>query len=128
MPSRTPTILIIDNDDGLVAALRVRLESMGYRCRGASTGAQGIAAFLEHDVDLVISDLNMPGGDGVGLARNVRARSDVPIIIITGFRDEFRRELRAIPRVTTLQKPFAFEALRDLVEAELLVSGQSLPV
>ena len=70
----------------------------------------------------------MPGGDGVGLARNVRARSDVPIIIITGFRDEFRRELRAIPRVTTLQKPFAFEALRDLVEAELLVSGQSLPV
>lgn len=128
MPDSVPTILIIDNDEGMVAAVSTRLESLGYRCVTASTGAQGIAAFCEHKIDLVISDLNMPAGDGITLARTLRATSEVPIIIVTGFRDDYRRELRAIPDVTLMEKPFDSNRLVDLIETDLVMNGKDLPV
>lgn len=118
-----PTILVIDNDEGMVAALTARLESLGYHCVTAGTGAQGIAAFREQTIHLVISDLNMPAGDGITLARTIRESSNVPIIVVTGFQDEFRRELRSIPNVSLLQKPFEYTRLVELIEADLVLSG-----
>lgn len=128
MPETAPRILIIDNDEDMVAAITTRLENMGYQCVTAGTGAQGIAAFDEQHVDLVITDLNMPAGDGVVLARTLRRKSDVPIIVITGFRIEYRRELRSIPNVTLIEKPFDSNALIDLVETALFMGGCELPV
>lgn len=127
MSDPAPTILIIDNDEGVVAAVEARLESLGYRCLTATTGAQGLASFRENDVDLVITDLNMPAGDGIELTQSLRAASDVPIIIVTGFHDDYRRELRSIPNVTMLQKPFASSQLVDLVEADLVLAGREIP-
>lgn len=128
MSESAPRILIIDNDEGLVAAIAARLESMGYPCVMAGTGAQGIAAFREQDIDLVITDLNMPAGDGVVLARTLRETSDVPIIIVTGFRKEYRDEVRSIPNVTLMEKPFESNQLIDLVEADLVLAGRELPL
>lgn len=119
MSESAPRILIIDNDEGVVAAITARLESMGYQCVTASTGAQGIAAFRDQDIDLVITDLNMPVGDGVTLARNLRETSDVPIIIVTGFHGEYQSELHFIPSVTLMEKPFDSNDLIDIVETEL---------
>ena len=116
MPDPEATILIIDNDEGMVAAICARLESMGYRCVTAGTGAQGIAAFREQSIDLVITDLNMPAGDGITLAQTLRESSDVPIIIITGFHKEYRRELRSISNIKLVQKPFDSNQFVDLVE------------
>lgn len=127
MSESTPRILIIDNDEGVVAAITARLESMGYQCVTAGTGAQGIAAFRDQDIDLVITDLNMPAGDGVTLARTLREKSDVPIIIVTGFHDEYRSELCSIPSVTLMEKPFDSNQLIDLVEADLVMTGCDLP-
>lgn len=116
-------ILIIDNDDGVVAALSARLEVLGYTTITATTGAQGLSEFNEQAVDLVITDVNMPGGDGVQLAESIRQRSDVPIIFITGFHRDFRDGLSRIRNVTVMQKPFDSADLIDLVEAELVMSG-----
>jgi DNA-binding NtrC family response regulator len=123
-----PTILIIDNDEGMVAALAARLGACGYRCVTAGSGAQGIAAFHAHEVDLVITDLNMPAGDGVALARSVRRLSQVPIIIVTGYRDNFRRELRSIRNVTLVEKPFESNQFIDLVDTALVLKGRPLPM
>ena len=101
---------------------------MGYRCDTAGTGAQGIAAFRDQDINLVITDLNMPAGDGITLTRTLRETSDVPIIIVTGFHDEFRRDLRSLPNITLLRKPFDSNQLIDLIEADLVMAGSSLPV
>jgi DNA-binding response OmpR family regulator len=114
-----PTILIIDNDPCVVRALTARLESLGYLCRTAGTGAQGLAEFNSGSIDLVISDLNMPEGDGITLAQSIRRISPVPIIFISGFKDEFKRRLRDIPNVSLLRKPFKTQDLIDLMEAEL---------
>jgi len=128
MPEQQTRILIIDNDEGIVAAIAARLESIGYTCVTASTGAQGIAAFEENDIHLVITDLNMPAGDGIELARTLRKTSEVPIIIVTGFRDEYLDAVKVIPHVSMMEKPFHTDQLLDLVEAELVMAGARLPV
>jgi two-component system response regulator MtrA len=112
-------ILIIDNDEALVNALEIRLRSIGFDCVTAASGAQGLAAFDDQAIDLVITDLNMPAGDGVSLARSIRKESDVPIVMITGFRDAFRSRVRAVPGVTLLEKPFDTNELIDVVDAEI---------
>lgn len=120
----TATILIADNDDAVVLAIKTRLRSQGYHCLTAQTGAQALAIFRTEHVDLIISDLNMPAGDGVSLASTVRQSSDIPIIFITGFRDGFRRSLRSVPNVTIVEKPFDSRTLLELVEASLPVDSQ----
>ncbi len=92
----------------------------------ALTGAQGLSIFREREIALVITDLNMPAGDGITLAKSLRQTSDVPILIITGFHDNYRRELRSIRNVTLMEKPFDSNQLIDLVESELFITGNEL--
>lgn len=120
MNRQEATILIVDNDDGLTSALSKRLTAHGYRCITACSGAQAASLFQTQDVHLVITDLNMPAGDGVTLATDLRRKSRVPIIFVTGFRDAFRRVMRSVRDVTILQKPFDPDTLLSLVEASLL--------
>lgn len=122
-----PTILIIDNDDGLVSVIEARLESCGYTCITAKSGAQGIAAFREQAIDLVITDINMPAGNGVTLINALRHTSTVPVIVVTGFRDQFRHELRAFRDVTVIEKPFDGNDLIDLVDSILVAREHSAP-
>jgi DNA-binding response OmpR family regulator len=119
MSLESPNVLIIDNDDDLVRGLCIRLTSLGLQCVTASSGSQGVARFANGGIDLIVSDLNMPGGDGVALAQAVRRTSDVPIIFVTGYRDDFKRRLRGIPNVTTLRKPFKAQDLVDLIAVAL---------
>jgi two-component system cell cycle sensor histidine kinase/response regulator CckA len=123
--SSNTTILIVDNDDELTRALARRLASHGFCCVAAGSGAQGLAAFRESPADVIVSDLNMPGGDGVAFAEAIRRISDVPIIFITGFRDDFKRRLRAISNVTTLRKPFDSQTLIDVIATACAARGET---
>jgi len=117
-------ILIIDNDEAVTRAISTRLGTLGYRCVTALTGAQGMAQFSQWNIDLVITDLIMPELDGVGLVERIRRISEVPIIVVTGFRDCVAR-VRRMSGTTVLEKPFESDALVDLVEAELAVRNTS---
>jgi DNA-binding NtrC family response regulator len=121
-PAPTPTILIIDNDEGMVATLTTRLEHAGYECLTAVSGSQGLGILNEATIDLIITDLIMPNGDGISLIKTVRGRGNIPIIVITGFSEEIRDALPDLPHVTRMQKPFDAEALLDLVEMELAMA------
>lgn len=119
MPNAPRTVLIVDNDDATIVALKTRIESWGYRCLASSSGTQAGRLFCAEDVDLVITDLHMPGGDGVALMHQIRASSPVPIVVVTGHRDEFKRLLRSIANVSILRKPLAAADLRAVLRAEL---------
>lgn len=116
----SPRILIIDNDEGLVHAVTTRLESQGYRCTTASNGEEGLSEYSLGEIGLVITDLNMPFLDGVGLIDRIRTISTVPIIVMTGFVDQYKRDLRKFPNISVLQKPFETQALIDLVQVDLI--------
>lgn len=129
MPSTTTkTILIVDNDPGAVTALTARLGSLGYRCTSAGCGSHALAQFEADPPDLVISDLNMPQGDGITLAESIRRSSRVPIILISGFKDEYRRQLRHIPDISFLHKPFDSAVLVELVEIALADDAGTSPL
>jgi DNA-binding response OmpR family regulator len=81
------TLLFIEEDDGIRLALRLALEDEGYTVHEAVDGGTGLAAFREHEVDLVLLDLRLPDMSGFDVCRSIRADSIVPIIIITAQTD-----------------------------------------
>jgi DNA-binding response OmpR family regulator len=115
------TVLVIDNDEGVLAAVSRRLEHAGYQCITAVTGAQGVEAFDPDRIDAVLTDLNMPVLDGLGVIRQLRRQSDVPIIVMTGFRRDYAPLLRRTPGILLCEKPFSVQNLLDLLETELYI-------
>jgi DNA-binding response OmpR family regulator len=81
------SLLFIEDDDQIRLALTMALEDEGYKVREAPDGRTGLAEFAEHDTDLVLLDLRLPDMSGFDVCRALRARSIVPIIIITAQTD-----------------------------------------
>ena len=118
-----PNILIVDDDEDIVRILSIFLESRGYACQSGVSGAQGAIEFDLSDFALVITDLNMPCGDGISLIERIRRTSEVPVIIVTAFRKEYADKVRYLRGVTVLSKPIDTEALLDLIMVELAMTG-----
>ncbi|MCE2880919.1 MAG: response regulator [Planctomycetaceae bacterium] len=114
------TILVVENDPELRRVISLRLSGAGHQCVEAGTGAQALSEWQRRSFDVVVSDLNMPGGDGIALADALQRDEAVPIIFITGFREDFKRRLRRVGDVTLLEKPFDPSVLIDLIEATLI--------
>ena len=77
-------IMVVDDDPNILEVLQTRLESHGYAVVTASDGRQALDRLSEQSADLVITDLKMPGMDGIELLERLRARSsDVPTIFLT---------------------------------------------
>ncbi len=79
-------ILLIDDDESLAQVVEYNLKEAGYGVQIASSGEEGIARFQERDFSLVISDIKMPGMDGLELLRRLKTLSpQVVVIMITAF-------------------------------------------
>ena len=77
------TILIIEDEPELVKVLRSYLENAGFDVLTAYRGDTGLTAWQNRQPDLVILDLNLPGMDGLDVAREIRRSSGTPIIMLT---------------------------------------------
>ncbi|MBD2837665.1 response regulator [Pseudomonas sp. JM0905a] len=86
-----PSVLIVDDDPLIRELLQSYLAQEGYQVRCASTAEQAEACLAESPVDLVMLDIRLPGKDGLTLTRELRVRSEVGIILITGRNDEVDR-------------------------------------
>ena len=83
------TLLFIEDDDGIRLALGLALEDEGYTVVEAATGTDGLSAFDDRQIDLVLLDLRLPDMSGFDVCRELRAHSIVPIIIITAQTDTY---------------------------------------
>jgi DNA-binding response OmpR family regulator len=103
-----PHILVVDDDPQIRELLQEYLADNSLRVSSASTGKQMVALLDDEAIDLVILDLRLAGEDGMTIARTLRDKSAIPIIIVTGVRDEADRvmglELGADDYLT---KPFS---------------------
>ena len=77
------TILIIEDEPELVKVLRSYLEQAGFSVLSAQRGDSGLTIWEQKRPDLVLLDLNLPGKDGLDVAREIRRKSDTPIIMVT---------------------------------------------
>jgi two-component system KDP operon response regulator KdpE len=76
-------VLIIDDDEPLLRALRLNFAARGYQVQTAGTGAAGLAAAADHPPDLVVVDLGLPDLDGLDVVAGIRGYSSVPIIVLS---------------------------------------------
>jgi two-component system alkaline phosphatase synthesis response regulator PhoP len=82
------TILIVEDEPELVKVLRSYLEQAGFSVLSAGRGDTGLSTWEHKHPDLVILDLNLPGMDGLDVARAIRRKSGTPIIMLTARVDE----------------------------------------
>ncbi|PFG73158.1 response regulator [Tepidiforma thermophila] len=115
------TILVVDDDDPVRVMLARLLRTHGFTVLQAAHAAEARAILEREPVDLVISDIVMPGESGMELRRAVlETRPDLPFILISGYSAEGPAEFAArTPRTIFVQKPFAADQFLRLVEATL---------
>lgn len=101
-------ILVVDDEPQIVRVIRVYLERAGFQVIPAANGEEALSLFRRERPDFVILDLNLPGMDGLDVARAIRRESNVPILMLTARVEEVDRitglELGADDYVT---KPFS---------------------
>lgn len=76
-------ILIVDDDREIRSLLADYLNNNGYLAHTAENGSAMWKALEDAPIDLIVLDLNLPGDDGLTLCRNLRAKSDMPVIMLT---------------------------------------------
>jgi len=84
-------ILIVDDDVKLCRLIREYLEPLGYQVTVAHTGPEGLAAAVREQFSAVILDVMLPGMNGFDVLRNLRAKSNVPVLMLTGRGEEADR-------------------------------------
>jgi CheY-like chemotaxis protein len=115
------TILVVDDEFGVVEVLTAALEDEGYRVMVAANGRHGLDRLAEHRPDLVIVDFMMPILDGAAMAKAMKgdtAYANIPIIMTSAVAESTLRE-RFDDYEAFLRKPFRAEALVKLVAAIL---------
>lgn len=118
---RTPSILVVD-DDRMSALMIARVASgLGCRCVTARSGASAWREFVRSRFDLVVTDLNMPGGDGAVLTRRIRSRSSIPILMVTALEGGTPAACGVFgyEDVEVLRKPVVPPDLREVIERTL---------
>jgi DNA-binding response OmpR family regulator len=118
--SEPPTILLVDDEDAVQKLLTYPLEREGFRVVSAWDGQEALDRFAQTNPDLVVLDIMLPRVDGLEVCKRLRARSTVPIIMLTARDDELDKvvglELGADDYIT---KPFSIYEFRSRVRALL---------
>ncbi len=112
------SILLIDDDESLNKVIAYQLGQMGYKITTATNGKNGIEKFKQGDFDILISDLQLPGINGMEILKTIRQfDKQVIIIIITAFGTvENAIEACHLGADDYLTKPFGKETLRFTIE------------
>lgn len=113
-------ILVVDDEPQITRVLRRSLTSHGYDVRVAADGLAALQTFGDWPPDLVVTDLSMPGTDGLQLCRSLRAVSQVPVIVLS-VRGEEKTKVQALDAGADdyVTKPFGMDELLARVRAAL---------
>lgn len=112
------TILIVDDDKGIVDLFKNILEPDGYAFKTAYNGIDALEIINTSHIDVVLSDIHMPGLSGVELLRAVKSKhKGLPIIMISGMATAITRDkVVKMGSLMFMEKPVSFELLRKTVK------------
>jgi two-component system, OmpR family, response regulator len=118
---RRPQVLLVEDDDDNRELMAEVLAASGYQVLPAASGPEGLRLLAERSVDVVVTDVGMPGMGGLEVARAAKAIAPaVPVVVVTGWaeRDDITRA-RGREVDAVLIKPVAPEALTGTLERVL---------
>jgi DNA-binding response OmpR family regulator len=114
------TVLVVDDEEAIAEAVRARLESEGYRVVVALDGPEAIQAHREHQPDLVVLDLMLPGMDGLEVCKQIQRDRWTPVLMLTAKTEEADKVAGfAVGADDYLTKPFSLRELAVRVRAIL---------
>jgi two-component system KDP operon response regulator KdpE len=114
------TVLIVEDDASLNAALSATLKAAGFRPVAARTAAEGLRWFAHYAPDLVLLDLGLPDRDGLSVITDIRARGQTPIVVLSARNAEAMKvEALDLGADDYVLKPFGVEELLARLRAGL---------
>jgi two-component system KDP operon response regulator KdpE len=118
--NETRRIIVVDDEPQITRVLRRSLIAQGFDVRTAADGEAALDLFADWPPDLVITDLTLPGIDGLELCRRIRAVSPVPIIVLS-VKGEERTKVHALDLGADdyITKPFGMDELFARIRAAL---------
>lgn len=116
-----PRILVVDDDEGMLVALRTGLNRLGHDVQAVSSANDALGCLEQDGFDLVVSDVKMPGTTGLELLREVRRRKeDVSVVLLTAYATvQDAVEAMKAGASDYLMKPFSIEVLEKVVNRVL---------
>ena len=112
-----PSVLVVDDEPSIVESLRILLRSEGYQAHGAVGGRAGLERLAELSPDVVVSDVRMPGVDGLGVLGAARAMASPPPVVLMTAQATLQTAIGAVNAGAFyyLQKPFRNDELLAIV-------------
>ena len=110
-------ILVIEDDNTHRRIIREILKAHGHDVTDAKDGFQGIRLQQSHGYDLVLTDVVMPGMEGIETVRElIRLYPDLRILAISAYKEGYLEAAKKLGAIETLEKPFEPDELADCVE------------
>ena len=111
-------ILIVEDEDMIREGISDYLTDCGYETIEAGDGEEALEQFFNHQVDLVLLDIQMPKRNGLEVLSEIRKSSQVPVLMLTAFQDEeYKMSAFAALADGYLEKPFSLSLLKVRVDA-----------
>ena len=110
-------VLVVDDEPQSCLGLESVFLLEGYKVTKAYNAEQGFLETEEQEFDLIVTDFQMPGMDGLELIRNVRYKTpDMPCLMVTAFNElSLTRDIAAMARCEILEKPLKLKPLRQAI-------------
>src|SRR3954465_9217293 len=123
-----PRILIVDDDPNLLVILAEQLRADGYEVQTARDGEEALRRLGQAWPDLLIIDMLMPRMDGLTLAREVKARADLPIIVLSAIDTaDSKADLLEEVAEAYVTKPYHYPELRARIARVMRRLGDKVP-
>src|SRR6478609_3942802 len=125
-PARSGTVLVVEDEPGIVDFLERGLRAHGFTVSSALDGVTGTEKALQEDVDLVVLDMMLPGRSGLEVLATLREQKPtLPVIVLTA-RGEVEHRVSGLDAgaVDYLTKPFSLTELAARIRAQIRVAAQ----
>ncbi len=119
-PASGPLVLVVEDELAIGQLVRSYLSGSGYRVLWVRSGEDALAELGRHEIRIVVLDINLPGMDGFDVCREIRTRSEVPIVMLTARDEEIDRVLGLeVGADDYVAKPFSPRELTARLKAVL---------
>lgn len=115
------TVLVVDDDADIADVLTAAFKQVGIKCERALSGAEALDKATKQGFDVVISDIKMPGLDGIEMMARLKANAPRPprFVLTTGYREQFEGQIAALKDADIVDKPYDARALAERVRGWL---------
>lgn len=115
------SVLLVDDDQAILDLLKDSFLDLSFEVYIASSGDEALIFLSHKKVDCIVTDIAMPGMDGLEFIKRLQAKKDqTPFFFITGYLDYLREDLNSLKPRAIIFKPFDLEEMAMLVKGTLM--------